>query len=274
MTLKFVGRSVPPGHIDLTGICLSNFLGKSSEELARAKLPQGMGELGDWFDVTGDSDNAQWVFEGTGAWLDGVASGLRIGTVMVEGSVGDLAGTGMRGGELHITGDAGSFVGGPRRGERTGMRGGLVTIGGSAGKGVGHRMRRGALFVFGSVDEFCGWEMVAGTIVVGSEIGESLGFAMRRGTIVSLDTQAADGIQAATDAAFRFSTWLPLVGSYPALLGTGLIRLLKRRTVGRPLDERIVTALMSLAETPADWNRAVGDRTAGGLGEVFAHVVR
>ncbi len=273
MTFKLVVRCVPPAQIDLTGICLSNFLGKAAEEIARAKLPQGMGELGDWFDVTGNSNDARWVFEGTGGWLDGVASGLRVGTVMVEGSVGDLAGTGMRGGELHIVGDAGSFVGGPRRGERTGMRGGLITIVGSAGKGAGHRMRRGTLFVFGGVDELCGWEMVAGTIVIGSEIGPSLGFAMRRGTIVSLKAQAADGIQKTMDGAFRFSTWLPLVGSYPALLGTGLIRLLKRRTLG-PLDQTLVAPLTSLVEEPVEWKRAVGDRNAGGVGEVLAHMVR
>lgn len=272
MTFRFQCRRAPSSRIDLSDIALSSFLGKKLRDVARMRLPQGLGEIGDWFEVTGDTESAKWVFEGTGHWLDGVASGLASGEVVVDGDVGNLAGTGMRGGELHILGSAGDYIGGPRRGERTGMRGGLITIGGDAGSGVGHRLRRGTIVVHSGVGELCGWDMVAGTIVVGGEVGEDLGFAMRRGTVVLLRAEGLTSDCELGSNGVRFSPWMPMVGSYPTLLGRGLAHLWQRTQIGRE-GQGFIAQMKSLSESTSQWKRAIGDRMAGGMGEVLARSV-
>ena len=103
----------------------------------------------------------------------------------IDGAAGPFAGSGMKGGTLAIEGDAGERLGGPLSGETVGMSGGLIHVRGDAGERAGDRLRRGFILIEGRAGAYAGSRMIAGTLAIGGEAGELPGYLMGRGTILS-----------------------------------------------------------------------------------------
>lgn len=205
------------------------------------------------------------VLAGTTAGLENVGAGMGQGTVTVEGDIGAYAGAGQRGGEilirggcgslagagmaggvLTIAGDAGDFLGAPRTGDRFGLTGGRIRVYGSAGDRAAERMRRGMITIDGDVGDYAAVGMVAGTLAIGGSYGAELGLGLRRGTLI---------LGRAPDPALS-----GFVGGAPVDLAF-LRLLLKQVGPGSWLERLAGTAVA---------RRWVGDRTAGGQGEILA----
>lgn len=195
-------RAPLAARLDISGLTRSG-VWPAAAEAERLRVPYGSFEvvLGDLFEV-GSGQDGRLVIEGD-ARLDGVASGLAAGSVVIEGPVGFNAGAGMKGGTVEVRGDVAAFLGagmsGGRievsgsagdhagaapAGQRSGMSGGTIIVRKDAGARAGERMRAGLLAVAGSVGSHAAARMVAGTLIIGGRIGAGLGHAMRRGTIL------------------------------------------------------------------------------------------
>lgn len=178
---------------------------------------------------------------------DGFASQMRGGQVSLNGNASAGAAEQMRGGDLRISGDVGHSVGRPLPGRRSGMSGGRVVVAGRGGHCAGERMRRGTLLILGGCGDCLGCDMVAGTIVVAGSVGEHVAAGMRRGTLL-----VADSVQLS-----------PLRFSEPRIESLGIMRLLRADLLPDAVD--IAAALEgSIA-------RAVGDLSAGGMGEIWLY---
>ncbi|XZE53184.1 formylmethanofuran dehydrogenase subunit C [Planctomycetaceae bacterium SH139] len=285
MSLQLTLKAQPSAPLNLTGVSVTRCCQGAALDLVRALPldPAGaakQGCIGDWFEVAGETSAASLVVAGDlrhchqlaahhqrgefiihGSVGECVAFEASGGHVLVEGSVGTHAASGMRGGRLTIAGNAGDYLGGPRRAVRTGMRGGTVVVAGSVGAYCGHRLRRGTVIVGGAAGAYCGWEMIAGTLAIGGPPGAYLGLAMRRGTILAAQAKAIPQR--------GFTPWLPAEA--------GALRL-----IGRALREELADAAMAavavtwqplldgLSQAVAgSWQRSVGDRAVGGLGELL-----
>lgn len=199
LTLKL--KAAPTVRIDLTGLAPAIAAGASVQ--ATPVMADGhMAELGDLFAVSGNA-GGEIVIEGSHGRLDGVGAGLAVGTLLVEGSVGDRAAAGMKGGRLvikgdaghylatslkggtvHVGGSAGNFVGGVSAGKRFGMVGGNVIVDGNLGSRAGDKMRRGLILARGTAGEAAGSRMIGGTIVAEQGFGAAAGQLMRRGSLI------------------------------------------------------------------------------------------
>lgn len=174
--------------IDARNLRLAALQGRTALEVESLTLQQ-CGEaipLGDLFLVrplSGASDRL--TMEGDFARFHHLFENHSFGDIHVVGSVGRYCASGMKGGTLIIDGNAGDFLGAPHAPARHGMSGGRLLVGGSAGRYAAYRMRRGELLVEGDLDDFAASHMVAGTVVVGGRSGQHLAFAMRRGSILT-----------------------------------------------------------------------------------------
>jgi formylmethanofuran dehydrogenase subunit C len=183
--------------------------------------------LGDWFRVEGDASDGEVRVAGDCSRVNGIAAGMTVGRMAVEGNVGmhtasgmrggvlevhgdagDWLGAGMSGGLIRVTGSAGNLVGAAERGGRRGMTGGTILIRGDAGDEVGLLMRRGLIAVEGGIGEFAAASMIAGTLVVAGVVGRAAGAGMKRGTLLALGDEPELG------PGFRFSCEYA-----PAILG-------------------------------------------------------
>ena len=197
-------KQVPALRVDLRGVTPNALAALTLTEIER--LPVGHGNalvpLAEFFRIEARSDDAL-VFNADLARFDRVGWQMDGGQLIVEGAVGDYAGTAMRSGELRIHGDAGAlaacemaggtlviggntgdFAASTLPGSMDGMRGGTLVVKGNAGARFGDRMRRGSAVVFGDVGDFLASRMVAGTIAIGGRAAAHVGYGMRRGSVV------------------------------------------------------------------------------------------
>ncbi|CAO3380440.1 formylmethanofuran dehydrogenase subunit C [Azospirillum argentinense] len=258
--------SGPP--IDMTGALPERLIEGGRPVLAGLMLVRGRGRhrLDALFTLREGGPSGVLVLRPGGAVLDGVGTGMGVGEILVEGECGAYAGSAMRGGVLtvegncgayaaagmaggclRVAGDASDFLGAPLAGGTRGMSGGSVVVRGNAGDRVGERMRRGLIAVHGRVGSLCGARMIAGTIVVGAGCGPDAGQAMRRGSILLPQAPAAvppgfvDG---------GMNDWL-------------FLDLMRKELI----DGGAWPSGFSTAGTRA--RRLIGDRSAGGIGEVL-----
>ena len=145
----------------------------------------GKVSVGDLFDVEGQPAG-RIEFRGALDLADRLGAGLREGTVVVKGNVGQEAGLAMAGGTLEIDGDAGSRAGAAPLGYKRGMTGGELAVRGSAGPEAGTLMRRGLLVIGGTAGAQTGRGMIAGTVVILGEAGPDTGLWSKRGSVVAL----------------------------------------------------------------------------------------
>lgn len=222
----------------------------------------------DWFRVGGDDDPDRLVidgdcrrFDGLGAGMQGgelivhgavgawLGAGMRGGVIRIKGGCGDHAGSALAGGEIHIAGDAGAWLASAAAGERVGMRGGLKTpalihVRGSAGARAGDRLRRGTVVIDGDTGPEPAARMIAGTLVIGGRPGPGLGRGMRRGSVV-LHHEPERLPATFHDGGWHSLAWLALLKAELATLDSPAAR----------FSTRV--------------RRYLGDRAAGGLGEVL-----
>lgn len=261
-------RATPPGPLDASALG-GSLHELSAAEVARLPLPRlGTHQqlcVGDCFTVSERTDQ-QVIIEGDlrqfhrlacrwaagrlrvqGDVGEGFASQMRSGDVCLQGSALAGAAEQMRGGQLRISGDVGDELGRPLPGRRSGLSGGCVVVTGRAGDRAGYRMRRGLIVILGDCGSAAGCDLVAGTLVIGGAAGSRLGAGMRRGTIVLPDGDELSPV--------RFSQ--------PRREQLGIARLLANELL--PVAPTIAAALQ------ADVIRAVGDLSAGGMGEVWLY---
>jgi formylmethanofuran dehydrogenase subunit C len=200
---------VPALRIDARALLPASLAALAASEIEHVPLWHGTQRLAlaELFDVRLDDDVSGdtpcLVFSGDVRRFDRVGWNMDGGQLIVEGSVGDLAGGQMTagsivvagdsgrftacelaGGRIEIGGNAGDFAAAALPGDMDGMRGGTLIVRGDAGERFGDRMRRGTALVFGNAGAFAASRMVAGTIGIAGEVGEHLAYGMRRGSLV------------------------------------------------------------------------------------------
>ncbi|MDP1561483.1 MAG: formylmethanofuran dehydrogenase subunit C [Pirellulaceae bacterium] len=208
MALEICTRRPLPLPVDLPRLDEVALHSSSNTVAELQRLPIRLGkdafEFGQLFECRVVGEQPGLVWSGDTGRLNFVARNLTGGSVRVEGSVGDHAGSEMRGGRLEVTGDAGHWLASDLKGgtivvsghcgqyaaaslpaRRRGMTGGVLIVRGSAGGGLGRRMRRGIVVVEGDADDPAN-EMLAGTIILGGQVNGGVGTMMKRGTIVCL----------------------------------------------------------------------------------------
>lgn len=206
--LKLTLRTPSSIPLELDGILPERLSGLSPLEVAKLPIQHGnrAGPLGEFFDVTPDSDDwlADLLIAGDTRNVKHIGAGMTRGSIFVEGPVGmhagarmsggsltldadaaEWLGAEMKGGEIEVRGRAGDLVGAAYRGSRRGMTGGTIVIRGAAGDEVGLLMRRGLIVAERGCGEFAGASMIAGTLVLLGEVGERCGAGMKRGTILT-----------------------------------------------------------------------------------------
>ncbi|MEM6797968.1 MAG: formylmethanofuran dehydrogenase subunit C [Planctomycetota bacterium] len=205
MPLELTYRAAAePLPVELEGFTPDALRGESLDSVRR--FPAAIGNttlpIGELFDVTGTTEDADWRLMGdlSGVhWLgaemqQGVihaagpvgrhtGSRMRGGAITIAGDAGDWLGAEMRGGRIEVAGNAGDGVGAAYAGSPRGMRGGEIRLRGSAGDEVGHTLRRGWIIIAGGCGAFAGYRMKAGSIFVLGACGPRPGAEMVRGTI-------------------------------------------------------------------------------------------
>lgn len=202
LTLKLRGAS--DQRLDLSAITPAKLASMSQSEIEAIAVGTGRRPvtLGDVFAVSGTPGDTI-VIEGSTSKLDGIATGLDGGTVIVEGDAGAYAGRSMKSGTLEIRGNAGHFLGSclkggliiangagdmtgaPRAGERFGMSGGTIVVKGNTGARAGDRMRRGTIIAKGKFGPSAASRMMGGTLWTEQGFGDGPGPLMRRGTLIA-----------------------------------------------------------------------------------------
>ena len=181
---------------------------KSVADIAATLLWYGKQQIrtDEAFTITG-SDKQDLVFNNSSAKIDYLGSGMKSGSISINGDTGaflafqmrqgnitlngnaaDFAASGMAGGLLQINGNVADYLGAAIVGDRKGMKGGIVIVKGNAGERVGDQMRRGMILIEGNVGRYCASRMLAGTIGVLGHAGEYIGYGMRRGTLLLSQT--------------------------------------------------------------------------------------
>lgn len=111
--------------------------------------------------------------------LDGIASGLRQGKIIIKGSVGDYVGTLNSGAQLIIEGNVGRFVG-------DNMTAGEIIVKGNAGYCAAPYCYGGKVIITGTCGDFLGTMNKGATILVEKDTGNDLGTYMLAGNIILL----------------------------------------------------------------------------------------
>lgn len=206
-------KTAPALRIDARTLLPATLAPLGEGEIASLPLWHGTERiaLADLFDVrmhTTPEAEPCIAFEGDLRRFDRIGCAMDSGTIVVEGSVGDLAGAQMSAGTLTVSGSSGAFaacemaggrieIGGNTGdfaaaalpGSMDGIRGGTLVVRGHAGERFGDRMRRGTALVFGDAGAFAASRMVAGTIGIAGKVGEHLAYGMRRGSLILPDVR-------------------------------------------------------------------------------------
>lgn len=265
-------------RVDLSGLRFEALTGLTIDQVRALPIVVDgqLATLNDCFAISGSTETNACRIVGDCSVFDGVGTKLRNYRLAIDGSVGDRLGCQMRSGCIQVSGNAGNFLGGPSRGVRTGMRGGAIIVRGDAGQFCGYRMRRGTIVVGGSTGTGLAAEMVAGTIQVGIGQGfeqekreeetdfSQLALGMRRGTVVLMGCKA---VRTAENSA-KFSSATPVDRVFRRLLADYLAELqnLASQQFG---DWEGHAMLEPLRESGRAWQRVIGDRAVGGLGEIW-----
>lgn len=260
-------RSQPRQRVDAGGLLPERLAGMSPDAIAALALPCGNGTVavGDLFALQ-PGDAGELVIAGDASRLDHIGAGMTAGRITVDGPAGAHAGQAMRGGTLAIAGDAGPWagaamagglltiggsagdvLGGPPPAGMTGMSGGLILVRGGAGARAGDRQRRGIILVEGDLGAAAGSRMLAGTLIGLGATGAGAGTDMKRGTLL-LARAPASLLPSFADA-----------GRHEL----GFLSLLFRYLDGHSAK---LAAFAALWRNP---RRLVGDRAAGGKGEIL-----
>lgn len=200
--------------------------------------------VGDLFTISGTPGPALRIAGELGA-ARGVAAGVALGTVEIEGSVGDDLALGQSGGLVIVRGRAGHNAGGAPAGAKRGMLGGELLILGDAGDEVGAAVRRGTIAVLGRTGARTAKGGIAGTVYVAGDCGPEAGRFLRRVSILV-------GGEVVVPAGFR----------YACRYDPAVVRLLQRRlaAIGFPVPA---------AQLGGQWRRHSGDAGEGALGELL-----
>lgn len=220
MAIEIELSQTPSVPLEVEKIRPDLMLGQSPAQIMKEKIFHGKEEIefGDFFSVSGDSDDQTHCWNGDLSGVHWIGKRLFTGKIKVNGSCGrhlgsemsggeitvsenasDWVGAEMSGGLIHVCGDAGHLIGAAYRGSPRGMRGGTILVRGKTGNEVGHTMRRGMIAV-GSVGDLTGFNMLAGSILVFGECGIRHGAGMHRGTIAFLGSSLPEVLPT-----FRFS---------------------------------------------------------------------
>lgn len=262
-------RDEPPQAVDMSPLVPERLGGLAPQAVAALPIVCGTRRVrvGDLFTVDGDTAGGGLQIAGPGRRLDRIGAGMAAGAITVAGDAGAYLGLGMRGGAITVAGDAGlgaamalaggeiaiggsagERLGGALPGAMTGMAGGLVIVRGDAGARAGDRMRRGTILVEGSLGDYPGSRMIAGTVIgLGPRVGDWPGFGMRRGTLL------------VTAAPERLLPTFADAGAHDL----AFLRLLLRAHAPRS------PRLAALGLDAERVRRLVGDRVAGGQGEIL-----
>lgn len=215
MALTVSVRTTSSIPLEVDSVRMEVVRDQAAAEVSKTLIQRGnqQVELGEFFDVEGSAADGVLVWSGDCSRVKLIGTGLKDGTVRVEGDAGmhlgaemtggtitvdgnaaDWLGAELHGGRIVVRGNAGHLVGAAYRGGRRGMTGGEIFVLGNAGNEVGHTMRRGLIAVGGRTGDAIGFNMIAGTILLsGTEHGIRPGAGMRRGTIAFLaDSKAPD----------------------------------------------------------------------------------
>ncbi len=232
MTLHLTCKTEDTIPVEVEGLLPEKIRGLSLGEVERLPVFHGNRRLplGELFDVSGGTDDAQLDFEGDLSGVHWIGAGMTQGTVRVHGSAGRHAGSDMQGGQLEIRGDAGDWlgaamqggqlrvrgnagdrVGAAHHGASRGMTGGTIAIDEKAGHEVGAAMRRGLIAIGGRAGDWTGVNLLAGTILAAAGCGRRPGANMRRGTLVLAGDQPPDLLPTFRHACRYRPTFLPLL---------------------------------------------------------------
>ncbi|MEO2010346.1 MAG: formylmethanofuran dehydrogenase subunit C [Pirellulaceae bacterium] len=204
MTLQLTWRGGGSVPVEVEDVTPDRLIGMTNDEIEQVDIFEGKRktQLAEFFDVSGDLDDQQMVWQGDLGGVHWVGAKMVSGTMRVEGDVGRHLGSEMKGGAIHVTGNASDWVGGEMkggqitvqgnaghlvgaayRGSARGMTGGTIEIYGSAGNEIGHTMRRGLIAIGTKVGDLVGFNMLAGSIFMFGDSGIRHGAGMRRGTL-------------------------------------------------------------------------------------------
>lgn len=271
LTLQYKSPQSLP--VDLRGCTPDAFRDSKIAELRTFRVGVGnqQVELAELFDIQGDPTAGEWHFEGNLAGVHHLGTGMKAGTIRIDGSAGRHCGSEMRGGTIHITGDAGdmlgvemrggrievagnagNLVGGAYRGSPRGMRGGQILVRGNAGDEVAHTMRRGWITIAGDCGTLAGYRMRAGSLFVLGTCGSRPGAEMVRGTI-GLFGPGSNNVSSSADRPTLLPTFRPACQIAPQFLS------LMRRELKQQAN----------LEIPAKINLWNGDLLTGGKGEIL-----
>lgn len=220
MAIEIELSQTPSVPLEVEKVRPDLMIGQTPVQIMKEKIFHGKEEIefGDFFSVTGNSDDQTHCWNGDLSGVHWIGKRLSSGTIKVNGSCGRHLGSEMSGGEISVSentsdwvgaemsgglirveGDAGHLIGAAYRGSPIGMRGGTILIKGKTGNEVGHTMRRGLIAV-GSIGDLTGFNMLAGSIFVFGECGIRHGAGMHRGTIAFLGKSQPEVLPT-----FRFS---------------------------------------------------------------------
>jgi glutamate synthase domain-containing protein 3 len=111
------------------------------------------------------------------AHLDGLASGLKHGEVIVQGDAGDYLGVLNDGALIHVTRNAGSYL-------ADNMTQGTVIVDGDADYGPGQYCYGGVIVIRGDAGDFTATMNKGATIIVAGNVGNEVGTYMLKGDLV------------------------------------------------------------------------------------------
>jgi len=238
----------PPEHaLVAPAIAADRFATLGAKEIAALPVLHGgrAARLGDFWRVRGER-SATLRLEGELDRVEGIATAMAGGEMVITGNAGRDLGLELGGGRIEVRGSVGDNVGGARPGAARGMTGGEIVVRGGAGAGAGAAMRRGLVVVLGDTGPGAGRGMIAGTTLVGGRAGRGAGRFVKRGSLVLLGP-------AERPATFRYAcTYRP---PHVALL----LRYLRTR-YGLEIADRYVTGR---------YERYTGDMAELGKGEIL-----
>lgn len=130
-----------------------------------------------------EADESRLIVEGDLRRVDYLGAAHQQGEFRVLGDAGNFVAAGMRGGSLVVNGSVGDFLAAPIGSRKSGMSGGEIRVSGTAGHYAAHRMRRGTILIQGGAGKHLAASMVAGTVMV-DHCDAGLAIGMKRGSIV------------------------------------------------------------------------------------------
>ncbi len=190
-----------------------------------------------------------------------LAARMRGGILRVDGNAGDHAFCSMRGGQATVSGNVGSYAGG---GTTIGMRGGQVVVKGNAGRWLAARMRRGTIAIHGDAGPGAASRLIAGTLVICGRAESPLGAGMQRGTIIFPSPLTSDDDAPPLEPDAAADTIESIAGfTRPEPTELSFLQLLLRQ-----LEPLLPPTFMNAIHRQKAF-RALGDRAAGGAGEIL-----